>query len=242
MACRGRAATATLTMAVGGAQVALRSRAAAPEALSPQQRVIAQSRAPVVSPKPFTAARAPPPRAAAGTRTEADASLQASTSAAAQVVLTREQGKNGKLRKVLEKLGVSCLEMPLVETAAGPDRQQLAELLRQEAQQFDWVCVTSPEAAKVFVEAWRQAGTPAVRIAVVGDGTGRVLVEAEGEALKPQFLPSVVSTPCLLPLRAWFSMVPDSLLVPARCHRVRELRLCCFCCCHWHLLPAAGEC
>jgi len=40
----------------------------------------------------------------------------------AQVVLTREAGKNEKLMKALHEKGVPCLEMPLVETSKGPDR------------------------------------------------------------------------------------------------------------------------
>jgi uroporphyrinogen-III synthase len=42
--------------------------------------------------------------------------------AAAQVVVTREQGKNGKLIKALQMHNISCLELPLIEHAAGPDR------------------------------------------------------------------------------------------------------------------------
>ena len=111
---------------------------------------------------------------------------------AGAVVLTREQGKNGKLRKALEQRGIQCLEMPLVETAPGPDREQLVAALQHE--RFDWVCLTSPEAASVFLAAWRAAGKPSVRIAVVGAGTGTVLTDAEGAALAPEFVPSVVST------------------------------------------------
>lgn len=45
-----------------------------------------------------------------------------------EVVLTREQGKNGKLRKELEKRGISCLELPLIETDSGPDRCAVCDL------------------------------------------------------------------------------------------------------------------
>jgi hypothetical protein len=40
----------------------------------------------------------------------------------AQVVVTREAGKNGKLKSALQKQGISVLELPLVETGPGPDR------------------------------------------------------------------------------------------------------------------------
>ena len=116
-----------------------------------------------------------------------------STSAAAapapQVVLTRELGKNGKLLRTLRARGVACLELPLLETAAGPDRAALPAALLEQA--FDWGCLTSPEAASVFMEGWRLAGRPEVRVAVVGEGTARILA-AEGVALKPKFRPSVV--------------------------------------------------
>lgn len=62
------------------------------------------------------------------------------------------------------------------------------------SQRFDWICITSPESASVFLNAWRAAGRPAgLRVAVVGEGTGVVLTKAEGDALRPQFVPSAVS-------------------------------------------------
>ncbi|BDA51009.1 probable uroporphyrinogen-III synthase [Coccomyxa sp. Obi] len=97
---------------------------------------------------------------------------------APQVVVTRERGKNGKLIKTLQQRGISVLELPLVETAVGPDRMLLPGALREGA--YDWVIVTSPESASVFLEGWREAGKPQVRLAVVGAGTG-VVIEATGE-------------------------------------------------------------
>lgn len=174
------------------------------------------------------------------------AAVAGQATAAPQVVLTREKGKNGKLQKVLEARGISCLEMPLIETTAGPDRcagprrgepqgvarwrpantkstlappmpskfscstslnpihlgaptppclrppprLALPEVLC--SRQFDWVCLTSPESASVFLEAWRVARCPQVRVAVVGEGTGEVLTEAVGDALRPEFVPTAV--------------------------------------------------
>ena len=48
----------------------------------------------------------------------------ASSKTAPQLILTREQGKNGKLAKALQQIGLATLEVPLVETAIGPDRYQ----------------------------------------------------------------------------------------------------------------------
>ena len=39
-----------------------------------------------------------------------------------QVVVTREAGKNGKLKQALQDCGLSVLELPMVETSTGPDR------------------------------------------------------------------------------------------------------------------------
>jgi uroporphyrinogen-III synthase len=111
-------------------------------------------------------------------------------------VLTREAGKNGELAARLAARGVAVLEMPLVASAPGPDRARLVELLAADADAYDWVCLTSPEAAAVFAEAWRAAGRPAVRVAVVGDGTARALAAAGPDAaaaLAPAFTPSVAN-------------------------------------------------
>lgn len=129
---------------------------------------------------------------AAVTTDQSIASPTASSSTKPQVVLTREAGKNGKLKKILESRGVRCLEMPLIETAKGPDTDRLPEAL-QHADQYDWVCITSPEAASVFINGWKQAGRPAVRIAVVGEGTGKIFIKAGEEALFPQFTPTVAN-------------------------------------------------
>lgn len=42
--------------------------------------------------------------------------------AAAEVVLTREKGKNGELAGLLDDRQISWMEVPLIESAAGPDR------------------------------------------------------------------------------------------------------------------------
>ncbi|KAK1387551.1 hypothetical protein POM88_015729 [Heracleum sosnowskyi] len=42
---------------------------------------------------------------------------------------------------------------------------------------FDWIVITSPEAGLVFLEAWNAAGTPNVKICVVGSETTSVWLE-----------------------------------------------------------------
>jgi uroporphyrinogen-III synthase len=46
------------------------------------------------------------------------------------VVVTRERGKNGKLIKALETLGIQCVELPLIEHRTGPDLPKLVHILR----------------------------------------------------------------------------------------------------------------
>ncbi|PWA89559.1 Tetrapyrrole biosynthesis, uroporphyrinogen III synthase [Artemisia annua] len=43
---------------------------------------------------------------------------------------------------------------------------------------FDWITIASPEAALVFLDAWRAAASPCVKIAVVGAGTASIFNEA----------------------------------------------------------------
>ena len=75
-------------------------------------------------------------------------------------MLTREQGKNSQLMRALQQRGISVLEMPLVETTPGPDRDSLLDVLQQGG--IDWVVVTSPEAAAVFLRGWESADRPQV--------------------------------------------------------------------------------
>ena len=51
----------------------------------------------------------------------------------------------------------------------------LPEVLK-EPKGFQWILVTSPEAAKTFLEGWEEAGRPKIRLAVVGGGTAKVFL------------------------------------------------------------------
>uniref|UniRef100_A0A0D6R6F5 Uroporphyrinogen-III synthase n=1 Tax=Araucaria cunninghamii TaxID=56994 RepID=A0A0D6R6F5_ARACU len=57
---------------------------------------------------------------------------------------------------------------------------------------YDWIVITSPEAGLVFLDAWKQAGSPNVQIAVVGPGTASVFenIENSNNLLKIGFSPS----------------------------------------------------
>ncbi|KAL9232814.1 hypothetical protein vseg_007879 [Gypsophila vaccaria] len=107
-----------------------------------------------------------------------------------KVVVTRERGKNLKLINALAKLGIQCLEFPLIEHAPGPDLQKLHTTLKDV--HFDWIIITSPEAGLVFLDSWRAAGSPNVKVGVVGDGTASVFKDVlqSSNSLEVAFTPS----------------------------------------------------
>ncbi|GMY28601.1 uroporphyrinogen-III synthase, chloroplastic isoform X2 [Fagus crenata] len=108
-----------------------------------------------------------------------------------KVVVTRERGKNGKLIKALVEHGINCLELPLIQHTQGPDLDRLSSVLNDTA--FDWIVITSPEAGSVFLEAWKAAGTPNVKVGVVGAGTASVfeeVMQSSKRSLNVAFAPS----------------------------------------------------
>ncbi|KAH9692610.1 Uroporphyrinogen-III synthase [Citrus sinensis] len=76
----------------------------------------------------------------------------------------------------MAKHRIDCLELPLIQHAQGPDTDRLSSVLNADTI-FDWIIITSPEAGSVFLEAWKEAGTPNVRIGVVGAGTASIFEE-----------------------------------------------------------------
>ncbi|KAL2498286.1 Uroporphyrinogen-III synthase [Abeliophyllum distichum] len=111
------------------------------------------------------------------TRIQASALCSTSLSSGSnpKVVVTRERGKNGKLINSLAKHGIQCLELPLIQHKQLPDSDRLPSVLSDTA--FDWVVITSPEAGLVFLDGWKAAGMPKVKVGVVGAGTACVFTE-----------------------------------------------------------------
>lgn len=94
----------------------------------------------------------------------------------AYVALTREEGKNEKLIKALDQERIKPIELPCIEHADGPDYDRLADTIQGES--WDYVVVTSPEAARVLASAWKppQSSTDsAPKVAAVGKATEKVL-------------------------------------------------------------------
>ena len=98
------------------------------------------------------------------------------------VALTREQGKNGGLAAALE--GVASVEIPAVAQTRTADMEaalDAALLFVDEA--WDWVVITSPEAARTFGDAAARSGVSMMRdarwrgfrLAAVGAATADAL-------------------------------------------------------------------
>lgn len=98
--------------------------------------------------------------------------------ASTTIALTREAGKNKKLSEAAQSLGdLRTVELPCVATverAAGI--AQLTEELR--GGEAAWVVVSSPESARIIVDAWVAGGRPPIRgVAAIGGGTTSALGE-----------------------------------------------------------------
>lgn len=115
-----------------------------------------------------------------GAWTKRTSSLRATTDPIVGVALTRELGKNDKLLKEIVQTNdlsdhVQTIELPCIAHAQGPDFDRLAETLRGES--WDWVAVTSPEAARVLASVWDPAYTFSWRVCAVGKATEATLTQ-----------------------------------------------------------------
>uniref|UniRef100_A0A3Q7GAE5 Uroporphyrinogen-III synthase n=1 Tax=Solanum lycopersicum TaxID=4081 RepID=A0A3Q7GAE5_SOLLC len=109
---------------------------------------------------------------------------------------TREERQAHQCSATLVRHGIDSLELPLIQHMHLPDLDRLTSLLTVDCKSgrscyneaetvtgkleatFDWIIITSPEAGKVFLDAWKAAGTPSVRVGVVGSGTASIFDEA----------------------------------------------------------------
>lgn len=139
------------------------------------------------------------------------------------VVVTREKGKNQKLMNLLHTHGISSLELPLIGHKEGPDFGKLPSVIREN--NFDWIVITSPEAALVFLEGWKLAGSPNAKLAVVGSGTGQVFenIEADNAKLAIDFVPSKANAKNLAEELPKVSMEGGKVLYPASAKASHEL-------------------
>ncbi|KAL5982410.1 hypothetical protein ACLOJK_016481 [Asimina triloba] len=196
-----------------------------------------------------------------------------------RVVLTREQGKNGKLIDALfiqspllkwrshtrgargtvkvvidgmvlreastndaavvgstiinptSKYGIPCLEFPLIEHTEGPDLSRLATVLsgsevnskRKWESSFPEL---SGQAPKIDVYQRKAAGTPNVRVGVVGAGTASIFEEAmrsSQRSLDIAFSPSKATGKVLASELPWFGNGTSTVLYPASAKASNEI-------------------
>ncbi|CAN8067750.1 unnamed protein product [Agarophyton chilense] len=93
-----------------------------------------------------------------------------------RVALTREARKNKALDDELRRLypRIEIVHLPCVETVSGEDSEKLPAEIKKSS--CKWIVITSPEAAAVFIKAWRAADYPNLcQIAAVGKATGDCL-------------------------------------------------------------------
>ena len=130
------------------------------------------------------------------------------------IALTREDGKNEKLRKALEG-SYETVELPCIAHANGPDLDSLPLRLQES---WDYVIVTSPEAAKVVAGAWESVASNPPPVAAVGKATQEALNEFGIEVC---FTPSKATAATLvveLP-----GETPCRIMYPASCKAKKTL-------------------
>jgi uroporphyrinogen-III synthase len=105
--------------------------------------------------------------------------------AGCRVLVTRE--RPGELAALLEARGATVVHVPLIEVLEPDDGGAALHRELERLDDVDWLVVTSaPGAERVAAAA---AASPAVRLAVVGTATARVLEAASGRAV--DLVPSV---------------------------------------------------
>lgn len=114
------------------------------------------------------------------------------------IALTREDGKNDKLRETIEEhptkkmlassMSLNLVEMPCIEHAEGPDLEAFQKMAKENPSfsEYDYIVITSPESAKVFGDAVNPADLSS-KIAAVGKATAKALTK---QGFEVDFMPS----------------------------------------------------
>ncbi|TKV91170.2 hypothetical protein SEVIR_9G077232v4 [Setaria viridis] len=174
---------------------------------------------------PFPSPPSGQARPAGRLRAGATGRLLGCSSPPPDVVVTRERGKNAKLIAALEKHNIQSLELPLIKHVDGPDTYRLPDVLRND--KFDWITISSPEAAAVFLQGWKAAASPKVRVAVVGAGTAKVFDEvsqSDDQSLEVAFSPSKAMGKVLASELPRGSESTCKVLYPASAKASREIQ------------------
>ncbi|GAX15503.1 uroporphyrinogen-III synthase [Fistulifera solaris] len=112
------------------------------------------------------------------------------------VAATREQGKNEQLMKGIRAIHLNPVELPCIAHADGPDFSSLQETL--ETNPWDYVTITSPEAARVLSSAWQHCTwqtTPPPAVVAVGKATEDAL---QASGITVTFCPSKATAEVLV--------------------------------------------
>lgn len=149
----------------------------------------------------------------------------AASSDPVMVALTREDGKNGKLMKQIRQESelnsrLELVELPCIEHAAGPDYDKLAETLLSKS--WDYIAITSPEAAKVLASAWDAVRDNPIPVVAVGKETEICLQEA---GIPVTFVPSKATAATLAVELELKSGEGTSLLYPASARAQNTLEI-----------------
>lgn len=91
-----------------------------------------------------------------------------------RIAFTREYGNNQELMNLLHEYKEFCYELPCISFQYGSDIDKLASNIIS----HDIIAITSPQAANVFIESWKNIGSPKVQIVTVGKGTSNVLKQS----------------------------------------------------------------
>lgn len=139
------------------------------------------------------------------------------------IAVTREDGKNSKLIEAINDYKdlqdrVEILELPCIEHASGPDYDSLPATLA--AGSWDYVAVTSPEAAKVLASAWDAVRDNPIPVAAVGKATEKVLTKF---GIPVTFVPSKATAETLVE-ELEFKGEGTTLLYPASARAQQTLQ------------------
>jgi uroporphyrinogen-III synthase len=98
------------------------------------------------------------------------------------VAITRAADQAGPLTERLEALGATVIEVPVIAIADPSDRSEGLFAAMNSLHTYDWVVLTSPNAAARFFRAVTERGCfmEVPRVGVVGPGTGEVVRRAGG--------------------------------------------------------------
>lgn len=118
------------------------------------------------------------------------------------VALTRSLQENHNLASLLHARALSTIQLPCIQFQAGPDASLLRDCLQQE--RFDFTLLTSPQAARVYVQALQTLGEDAMRrnskVIGIGPGTSVVLQGCGIETLFTPTLPNAITLASEIPL------------------------------------------